>query len=52
MLNRPFAGICNVAQTNTEIRHDKWNNKRVGFRAEISSAANEEDCKSIASDVQ
>ena len=52
MLNRPFAGVCNVAQTNTEIGHDKWNNKRVGFRAEISSAANEEDCKSISSYAQ
>ena len=57
---RPVAGVCNVAgeqrrnnaQTNTEIRYRKWNNKRVGFGAEISSAANEEDCKSISSDSQ
>ena len=57
---RPVAGVCKVAekqrrknaQTNTEIRHGKWNNKRVGFGAEISSAANEEDCKSISTDGQ
>ena len=57
---RPVAGVCNVAceqgrnnaQTNTEIRHGKWNNNRVGFSAEISSAANEEDYKSISSDGQ
>ena len=57
---RPVAGVCKIAekqrrknaQTNTEIRHGKWNNKRVGFRAEISSAANKEDCKSISSDCQ
>ena len=57
---RPEAGVCKVAwkerrnntQTNTEIRHGKWNNKRVGFGAEISSAANEEDCKSISNDSQ
>ena len=57
---RPVAGVCNVAekqrrnnaQTNTEIRHGKWNNKRVGFGAEISSAANEEDYKSISNDSQ
>ena len=57
---RPVAGVCNVAceqrrnnaQTNTEIRYCKWNNKRVGFGAEILSAANEEDCKSISKDGQ
>ena len=57
---RPVAGVCNVAeeqrrnnaQTNTEIRYCKWNNKCVGFGAEISSAANEEDCKSISNDSQ
>ena len=57
---RPVAGVCNVAekqrrnnaQTNEEIRHGKWNNKRVGFGAEISSAANEKDCISIANDGQ
>ena len=57
---RPVAGVCNVAekqrrnnaQTNEEIRHGEWNNKRVGFGAEISSAANEEDCKSISNDGQ
>ena len=55
---RPVPGICNVAeeqrrnnaQTNTEIRYRKWNNKCVGYGAEISSAANEEDCKSISND--
>ena len=55
---RPVAGVCNVAeeqrrnnaQTNTEIRYCNWNNKCVGFGAEISSAANEEDCKSISND--
>ena len=58
---RPVAGVCNIAeeqrrnkaQTNTEIHYCKWNNKtnkRVGFGAEISSAANEEDCKSISND--
>ena len=57
---RPVAGVCNVAekqrrnnaQTNEEIRHGEWNNKRVGFGAEISSAANEKDCKSISNDGQ
>ena len=57
---RPVAGVCNVAekqrrnnaQTNEEIRHGKWNNKRVGFGAEISSAANDEDSKSISNDSQ
>ena len=57
---RPVAGVCNVAeeqrrnnaQTNTEIRYCKWNNKCVGFGAEISSAANEEYCKSISKDGQ
>ena len=51
---RPVAGVCNVAeeqrmnnaQTNTEIRYCKWNNKCVGFGAEIS--ADKEDCKSIS----
>ena len=57
-----MAGVCNNvaaeehwrnnAQTNTEIRNGKWNYKRVGFGAEISSAANEEDCKSISNDSQ
>ena len=55
---RPVTGFCNVAykqrrnnaQTNTEIRYCKWNNKRVGFGAEISSAADEEDYKCISSD--
>ena len=59
-MSGPVAGVCNVAceqrrnnaQTNTEIGYCKWNNKRVGFGAEISSAANEEDCKSISSDGQ
>ena len=57
---RPVAGVCNVAkeqrrnnaQTNTEIRYCKWNNERVGFSAEISSATDEEDCKSISKDGQ
>ena len=56
----PVAGVCKVAkkqtrnnaQTNTEISHGKWNNKRAGFDAEISSAANEEDYKSISNDSQ
>ena len=60
MSARPVAGVCNVAekqrrnnaQTNEEIRHGEWNNKRVGFGAEISSAANEKDCKSISNDGQ
>ena len=46
---RPVAGVCNIAeeqrrnnaQTNTEIRHGKLNNKPVGFGAKISFAANE-----------
>ena len=57
---RPVAGVCNVAkeqrrnnaQTNKEIRYCKWNNKRVGFSTEISSATDEEDCKSISKDGQ
>ena len=56
---RPVAGVCNVAkeqrrnnaQTNTEIRYCK-NNERVGFSTEISSATDEEDCKSISNDGQ
>ena len=51
---RPVAGVCTIAeeqrrnnaQTNTEIRHGKLNNKPVGLGAKISFAANEEDCKS------
>ena len=57
---RPVAGVCNVAekqrrnnaQSNEEIRHGEWNNKRVGFGAEISSAANKKDCNSISKDGQ
>ena len=57
---RPVAGVCKIAeeqrrnnaQTNTEICHGKLNNKRVGFGAKISFAANEEDCKSISNDGQ
>ena len=60
MLRPPVAGVCNVAekqrrnndQTNEEIRHGEWNNKRVGFSAEISSATDEEDCYSISKDGQ
>ena len=55
---RPVAGVCNITceqkrnnvQTNTEIRYCKSDNKHVGFGAEISSAADEKDCKSISSD--
>ena len=57
---RPLAGVCNVAekqrrnnaQTNTEILHGEGKNKRVGFGAEISSPADQENCKSISSDVR
>ena len=57
---RPVASVCNVAceqrrsnaQTNTEIPYCKWNNQRVGFGAEIPSAADEKDCKSISNDGQ
>ena len=43
---------CEGITLKPEIRHGEWNNKRVGFGAEISSAANEEDCKSISNDGQ
>ena len=42
----------NATQTNTEICYCKWYNKRVAFGAEISSATDEEDCKSISNDSQ
>ena len=42
----------NNDQTNEEIRHGEWNNKGVGFGAEISSAIDEEDCYSISKDGQ